>query len=204
MKSTLAAIAVAFAAAHATAAAAEDPKVAIGISGWTGFGPLDARQGGRNLQEERRRRHPQEDPAEGPPPRHRLGRHPVRGDDRRDLDRVERQRRADTQSSSSTSRTAPTASRCGRTSRRSRTSRARPSASTPPGRRRISRSRGSCKKNGLSMKDVTVATMSPQAAAEAFVAGQNDAAMTYEPYLSAVRDKPEAARSSRPRSTTRW
>ncbi len=50
------------------------------------------------------------------------------------------------------------------------------------------------KKNGLSMKDVTVATMSPQAAAQAFVAGQNDAAMTYEPYLSAVRDKPDSGK----------
>ncbi|MDQ4059641.1 MAG: ABC transporter permease, partial [Pseudomonadota bacterium] len=30
--------------------------------------------------------------------------------------------------------------------------------------------------------------------AQAFIAGQNDAAMTYEPYLSAVRDKPEAGK----------
>ena len=50
------------------------------------------------------------------------------------------------------------------------------------------------KKNGMSMKDITVATMSPQAAAQAFVAGQNDAAMTYEPYLSAVRDKPDSGK----------
>ena len=50
------------------------------------------------------------------------------------------------------------------------------------------------KKNGLSIKDVTVATMSPQAAATAFVAGQNDAAMTYEPYLSSVRDTPSAGK----------
>ena len=50
------------------------------------------------------------------------------------------------------------------------------------------------KKNGMSMKDVTVATMSPQAAATAFVAGQNDAAMTYEPYLSSIRDKPESGK----------
>jgi NitT/TauT family transport system substrate-binding protein len=50
------------------------------------------------------------------------------------------------------------------------------------------------KKNGMSMKDVTVATMSPQAAATAFVAGQNDAAMTYEPYLSTVREKPESGK----------
>ena len=50
------------------------------------------------------------------------------------------------------------------------------------------------KKNGMTMKDVNVATMSPQAAAQAFVAGQNDAAMTYEPYLSTVRDKPDTGK----------
>ena len=50
------------------------------------------------------------------------------------------------------------------------------------------------RKNGLTMKDITVATMSPQAAAQAFIAGQNDAAFTYEPYLSSVREKPEAGK----------
>ncbi len=50
------------------------------------------------------------------------------------------------------------------------------------------------KKNGMSMKDVKIATMSPQAAATAFVAGQNDAAMTYEPYLSTVREKPDSGK----------
>ena len=50
------------------------------------------------------------------------------------------------------------------------------------------------KKNGLTVKDVTVATLEPAAAAQAFIAGQNDAAMTYEPYLSTVRDKPEAGK----------
>jgi NitT/TauT family transport system substrate-binding protein len=43
------------------------------------------------------------------------------------------------------------------------------------------------KKNGLSVKDVTVVNMEPGPAAQAFIAGQNDVAMTYEPYLSAVR-----------------
>ena len=46
------------------------------------------------------------------------------------------------------------------------------------------------KKNGLTVKDVTVVNMEPAAAAQAFIAGQNDVAMTYEPYLSAVRAKP--------------
>ena len=50
------------------------------------------------------------------------------------------------------------------------------------------------KKNGMSMKDVSVVNMEPGAAAQAFIAGQNDAAMTYEPYLSAVREKPEAGK----------
>src|SRR4051812_4701790 len=50
------------------------------------------------------------------------------------------------------------------------------------------------KKNGLSVKDVKVVNLEPQAAANAFVAGPSelDAGMTYEPYLSAVRAKPEA------------
>jgi NitT/TauT family transport system substrate-binding protein len=52
------------------------------------------------------------------------------------------------------------------------------------------------KKNGLSVKDVTVVNLEPQAAANAMIAGAGglDAAMTYEPYLSAVRAKPEAGR----------
>ena len=50
------------------------------------------------------------------------------------------------------------------------------------------------KKNGLSVKDVTVVNMEPGPAAQAFIAGQNDAAATYEPYLSAVRDKPDAGK----------
>ena len=50
------------------------------------------------------------------------------------------------------------------------------------------------KKNGLSVKDVTVVNLEPAAAAQAFVAGQNDAAMTYEPYLSTVRDAPQAGK----------
>src|SRR5438067_9875741 len=52
------------------------------------------------------------------------------------------------------------------------------------------------KKNGLAVKDVKVVTLEPQAAANAFVAsaGDLDAAMTYEPYLSTVRAKPEAGR----------
>ena len=44
------------------------------------------------------------------------------------------------------------------------------------------------KKNGLSVKDVKVVNLEPQAAANAMIAGTAgvDAAMTYEPYLGAV------------------
>jgi len=52
------------------------------------------------------------------------------------------------------------------------------------------------KKNGLTLKDVKVINLSPQAAANAFLAGNADvdAGMTYEPYLSAVRAKPETGK----------
>jgi len=47
------------------------------------------------------------------------------------------------------------------------------------------------KENGLSVKDVNVVNLEPGPAAQAFVAGQNDAAMSYEPYLSTVRAAPD-------------
>src|SRR3954466_1385675 len=50
------------------------------------------------------------------------------------------------------------------------------------------------KKNGLSVKDVTVVNLEPGPAAQAFIAGQNDAAMTYEPYLSSVRAAPQSGK----------
>jgi len=51
-------------------------------------------------------------------------------------------------------------------------------------------------KNGLSLKDVKIVNLEPQAAANAMIAGAAglDAAMTYEPYLSAVRARPEAGK----------
>jgi NitT/TauT family transport system substrate-binding protein len=51
-------------------------------------------------------------------------------------------------------------------------------------------------KNGMSLKDVNIVNLEPQAAANAIIAGAGnlDAAMTYEPFLSAVRAKPEAGR----------
>ncbi|WP_326539850.1 ABC transporter substrate-binding protein [Pseudorhodoferax sp.] len=52
------------------------------------------------------------------------------------------------------------------------------------------------KKNGLGLKDVKIVNLEPQAAANAMIAGTAgvDAAMTYEPYLGAVRAKPEAGK----------
>ena len=46
--------------------------------------------------------------------------------------------------------------------------------------------------NGMNTKDVKVVNLEPGPAAQAFLAGQNDAAVSYEPYLSAVRDKGDA------------
>src|SRR5438132_13778325 len=48
------------------------------------------------------------------------------------------------------------------------------------------------KKNGLSVKDVTVVNVEPGPAAPAFVAGQNDVAVTYEHYLPTSREDPYA------------
>lgn len=43
------------------------------------------------------------------------------------------------------------------------------------------------RENGMSIRDVTAATLAPQPAAQAFVAGQFDGCSSYEPYLSQVR-----------------
>ena len=51
------------------------------------------------------------------------------------------------------------------------------------------------KKNGLSVKDVSVVSLDPQNAAKAFVSGQDlAAAATYEPYISSVRNDPKSGR----------
>ncbi|HCL85622.1 MAG TPA: ABC transporter permease [Comamonadaceae bacterium] len=49
-------------------------------------------------------------------------------------------------------------------------------------------------KNGMKVKDVKTVTLAPQPAAQSFVTGQNDAAVTYEPYLSTVRANPDAGK----------
>ncbi|WP_370151446.1 ABC transporter substrate-binding protein [Ferrovibrio sp.] len=50
------------------------------------------------------------------------------------------------------------------------------------------------KRNGMGPKDVQFATLAPNPAAQAFVAGQFDAAVTYEPYLSSIRNAPNAGK----------
>jgi NitT/TauT family transport system substrate-binding protein len=69
-------------------------------------------------------------------------------------------------------------------------------ASSPPGTSPYFALAWMLKKNGMSAKDVKVVNLEPQPAANAIIAGTEgiDAAMTYEPYLSAVRAKPEAGK----------
>src|SRR5204862_2392646 len=59
-------------------------------------------------------------------------------------------------------------------------------------------------KNGMSIQDVIRSTLAAQPAAQAFVAGQGDAALTYEPYLSSIGRSPTRARSSSRRRSIRW
>src|SRR5436190_2394310 len=79
-------------------------------------------------------------------------------------------------------------------------------AASPPGTSPYFALAWFLKKNGLSPKDVKVVNLEPQPAANAIIAGTEgiDAAMTYEPYLSAVRAKPESGKIIARRSTTRW
>jgi NitT/TauT family transport system substrate-binding protein len=69
-------------------------------------------------------------------------------------------------------------------------------AASPPGTSPYFALAWILKKNGMSVKDVKVVNLEPQPAANAIIAGTEgiDAGMTYEPYLSAVRAKPEAGK----------
>jgi NitT/TauT family transport system substrate-binding protein len=69
-------------------------------------------------------------------------------------------------------------------------------AASPPGTSPYFALAWMLKKNGMSVKDVKVVNLEPQPAANAILAGTEgvDAGMTYEPYLSAVRAKPEAGK----------
>lgn len=50
-------------------------------------------------------------------------------------------------------------------------------------------------KNGMTLKDVKTVALQAQPAAQAFLSGQIDAAMTYEPYLSSIRSNPKAGKT---------
>jgi len=194
MKPYLAAIAVAVAVAHSAVAAAQDTKVAIGISGWTGFAPLTlAKEAGifkKNGVDVTIRKIPQKD-------RHLAI---ASGDIQCAATTVETyvawnangvpitqvvqlDKSYGADGLAVRSNIARIADLKGKTI-----------GVDAPGTTSYFGLAWILKKNGLTMKDVNIATMSPQAAAQAFVAGQNDAAMTYEPYLSAVRDKPESGK----------
>jgi NitT/TauT family transport system substrate-binding protein len=69
-------------------------------------------------------------------------------------------------------------------------------AASPPGTSPYFALAWMLKKNGMSVKDVKVVNLEPQPAANAILAGTEgvDAGMTYEPYLSAVRARPEAGK----------
>ena len=169
-------------------ASAQETKVGVGMSGWTGFAPLTLANEAGIFKKNGLDVDHQEDPAEGPPPGDRVGRHPVRGHHGGDLDRLERQRRRrPSRSSSSTSPTAPTAWPCATTSPRSADLKGKTVAASRAGHRAVLHAGLDAQEERPSMKDVKVVNLEPQPAAQAFVAGQNDAAMTYEPYLSTVR-----------------
>ncbi len=190
----LAALAVAVTAAYAAAAAAQDTKVAIGISGWTGFAPLTlAKEAGifkKNGLDVSIKKIPQKD-------RHLAI---ASGDVQCAATTVETYVvwNANGVPITQVVQLDKSYGADGLAVRSGITKIADLKGKTvgvdAPGTSPYFGLAWILKKNGLSMKDITVATMSPQAAAQAFVAGQNDAAMTYEPYLSAVRDKPESGK----------
>jgi NitT/TauT family transport system substrate-binding protein len=74
MKKQLALSMLAGVAALAMSAAhAQETKVAVGISGWTGFAPLTLAKEAGIFKKERARRFHQKDPAKRPPPGDCLG-----------------------------------------------------------------------------------------------------------------------------------
>jgi len=194
MKPFIAGLALSFAAAHAAGVAAQETKVAIAISGWTGFAPLTlAKEAGlfkKNGVDVTIKKIPQKD-------RHLAI---ASGDVQCAATTVEtyvvwnangvpitQVVQLDKSYGADGLAARPTIARIADL-------KGKTVGVDAPGTSPYFGLAWILKKNGLSMKDITVATMSPQAAAQAFVAGQNDAAMTYEPYLSAVREKPEAGK----------
>jgi NitT/TauT family transport system substrate-binding protein len=187
----LAALAAALSAVALTTAGAQETKVAIGISGWTGFAPLTLASGAgifkRNGLDVSIKKIPQKD------------RHlaiasgdiqcaattvetwivwNANGVATRQLFQMDKSYGAD-----------------GMAVRNSVNSikelKGKTVAASAPGTAPYFTLAWFLKRNGLSVKDVTVVNLEPGPAAQAFIAGQNDAAMTYEPYLSQVRAAPD-------------
>jgi NitT/TauT family transport system substrate-binding protein len=194
MKRLVAGLALAVVAAYAGAAQAQETKVAIGISGWTGFAPLTlAKEAGifkKNGLDVTIKKIPQKD------------RHlaiasgdiqcaattvetwivwNANGVATKQLFQLDKSYGAD--GMAVRNNVARIADLKGKTV-----------AASAPGTAPYFTLAWFLKKNGLSVKDVTVVNLEPGPAAQAFVAGQNDAAMTYEPYLSTVRSNPQAGK----------
>jgi len=161
-----------------TGGAVGQTKVAIGYSGWTGFAPLTlAKEAGifkRNGLDVELRKIPQKD-------RHLAIASATSNVQRRPLKTWiswnAKRRRDETD--------LPDGQELWR--RRDGGPRRHPEDRRPEGQdhcgvrardRAVLHARVVLKKNGLSVKDVTVVNLEPAAAAQAFVAGQNDAAMT--------------------------
>jgi NitT/TauT family transport system substrate-binding protein len=183
------------AAAAASLAAAQGTPVAVGISGWTGFAPLTLareagifKKNGLDVPSRRSRRRIATSPSpratsSAPPP-------PSRPGSRGTPTASPRSR-----SSSWTGASGRMAWLCAATSRKIADLKGKKVAASAPGTAPYFTLAWFLRKNGLSVKDVSVVNLEPQAAANAFVTGQDiSAAMTYEPYLSIVRAKPEAGR----------
>src|SRR6187402_2280993 len=194
MKRNLAAIAVAVAAVYAASAAAQDTKVAVGISGWTGFAPLTlAKEAGifkKNGLDVEIKKIPQ------------ASRHLAiaSGDVQCAATTVETWVLWNANGVATTQifQLDKSYGADGMAVRNNVGSikdvKGKTVAASAPGTAPYFTLSWMLKKNGLTPKDVTVVNMEPAVAAQAFIAGQNDVAMTYEPYLSAVRAKPEAGK----------
>ena len=206
MRNRLALPLCAAALAYAAAAGAQDTKVAIGISGWTGFAPLTLAKEAGIFKKNGLDVDDQEDSAEGPPPRDRVGRRAVRGDDRRDLGRLERQRRAD--HADLPARQELRRRRHGR-AQQHREDR-RPQGQDrrgvdAPGTSPYFALAWFLKKNGLSIKDVTVVNLEPagrRAGVRRRTERRGDDLRAVP--VDRARQRRRPARSSRPRSTIRW
>ena len=196
MKTLLATLAAAIIAAIALPAAAQDTKVAIGISGWTGFAPLTlAKEAGifkKHGLDVDLKKIPQKD-------RHLAI---ASGDVQCAATTVEtwivwnangvattQIFQLDKSYGADGMVVKPSIQKIGDL-------KGKTVAASAPGTAPYFTLAWMLKKNGLSVKDVSIVNLEPQAAANAFVAGnaQLDAGMTYEPYLSAVRAKPEAGK----------